>query len=382
VDTLARFHLDDDEVVRFSSSVGAVERLERVAHWREGEVERRLAPFVDQLLGAIDTLDLSILDADADEAAFGVGKPDEQVRQGSRADTRSLALQPLPLGRSSKPFHPIVVRKESELLKGELLKACHGGMLSRTLKTLDLRDRSDMMTTFATFVDATDLKQWADRRTAQETLPELVGRLVHATAPSASRISFRAGEGVQLGGWDGLVTAHAATAFVPAGESGWSLGVEKPVLGKARSDFEARRDGGGMLTPETSTFVFVTPRRFRDKDTWAADATRDTPWRLVKAYDADDLASWLEQSPAVHAWISAELGKLPRGIRSLDDVWAAWAQGTLPPFPPGLAIAGRDAEAEEVAAWLTGQPAAHAIRADTVDEGPRVPRVGRAATAR
>lgn len=224
------------------------------------------------------------------------------------------------------------------------------------------------MTKFAAFVNATDLKQWAERRTAQETLPELVRRLVHATAPSASRISFRAGEGVQLGGWDGLVTAHAATAFVPAGESGWELGVEKTVLGKARSDLEARRDGGGILTPGTSTFVFVTPRRFRDKDTWAADATRDTPWRLVRAYDADDLATWLEQSPAVHAWISAELGKLPRGVRSLDDAWAAWSRGTLPPFPPGLAIAGRDAEAEEVAAWLSGQPAAHAIRADTVDE--------------
>ena len=224
------------------------------------------------------------------------------------------------------------------------------------------------MTTFAAFVDATDLKQWAERRTAQETLPELVRRLVHATAPSASRISFRAGEGVQLGGWDGLVTVDTATPFVPAGESGWELGVEKPVLGKARSDLEARRDGGGMLTPDTATFVFVTPRRFRDKHTWAADATRDTPWRLVRAYDADDLATWLEQSPAVHAWVSAELGKLPRGVRSLDDAWSAWSQGTLPPFPPGLVIAGRDAEAEVVAGWLSGQPASHAIRADTADE--------------
>lgn len=224
------------------------------------------------------------------------------------------------------------------------------------------------MTVFAAFVDATDLKQWAERRTAQETLPEVVRRLVHATAPSATRITFRAGEGVQLGGWDGLVSAATATPFVPAGESGWELGVEKKVLGKANSDLETRRDGGGVLRPDASAFLFVTPRRFRDKVSWAADATRNSPWRDVRAYDADDLATWLEQAPAVHAWVSAELGKLPRGVRSLDDAWSAWSQGTLPPFPPGLVLAGRDAEAEEVAAWFSGQPASHAIRADTVDE--------------
>lgn len=224
------------------------------------------------------------------------------------------------------------------------------------------------MTVFAAFVDATDLKQWAERRTAQETLPEVVRRLVHATVPSATRITFRAGEGVQLGGWDGLVSAAKATPFVPAGESGWELGVEKPVLGKANSDLAARHDGGGVLRPDASTFVFVTPRRFRDKVSWAADATRNSPWRDVRAYDADDIATWLEQAPAVHAWVSAELGKLPRGVRSLDDAWSAWSQGTLPNFAPGLVVAGRDAEADEVADWFSGQPAAHAIRADTVDE--------------
>jgi len=50
-----------------------------VAHGRDGEVERRLAPFVDQLVGTIDALDTSVLDPDADEAALGVGKADEQV---------------------------------------------------------------------------------------------------------------------------------------------------------------------------------------------------------------------------------------------------------------------------------------------------------------
>lgn len=127
---------------------------------------------------------------------------------------------------------------------------------------------------------------------------------------------------MHLGGWDGLVTAQNATPFVPAGDSGREPGVDKGVRGKADDDFEAHRNGGGVIDPAMSTFTFVTPRRFRDKVKWAADAKRDSNWNDVRAFDADDLATWLEQAPAVHAWVSAEIGKLPRGVRSLDEAWS------------------------------------------------------------
>jgi hypothetical protein len=220
---------------------------------------------------------------------------------------------------------------------------------------------------FTAFVDATDLKQWADRRAAQGLLPELVRRLVHASAPTATRIEFRSGEGVQIGGWDGRVDALAATPFVPAGQSGWELGVEKPVLGKANADFDSRVDGG-ELDPTASSFRFVTPRRFRDKTKWARAALDRSNWADVRAYDADDLATWLEGAPSVHAWLSAELGKLPSGVRSLDDLWIAWRNATNPPFAPELVQAGRDAEATEVASWFAGPPRVNAIGADTVEE--------------
>jgi hypothetical protein len=220
---------------------------------------------------------------------------------------------------------------------------------------------------FAAFVDATDLKQWADRRASQELLPELVRRLVHASAPTATRIEFRSREGVHIGGWDGRVDALSTTVFVPAGQSGWELGVEKPVLGKANSDFDTRVDGG-ELDPTVSSFRFVTPRRFRDKTKWALAALERSTWADVRAYDADDLATWLDGAPSVHAWISAELGKLPSGVRSLDDLWIAWRNATNPPFSPELVKAGRDAEAVEVASWFAGPPRVNAIGADTVEE--------------
>ena len=66
------------------------------------------------------------------------------------------------------------------------------------------------------FADATDLEQWADRRDAQAFLPQLVRRLILATVNRVTRIEFRAGEGVQFPGWDGLVVTDKGNPFVPA----------------------------------------------------------------------------------------------------------------------------------------------------------------------
>ena len=68
------------------------------------------------------------------------------------------------------------------------------------------------------WIDGTALVQWADRRDSQALLPALVRQLVHATVPTAHRVEFRAGEGVQLPGWDGYVEAPTGTAQVPEGD--------------------------------------------------------------------------------------------------------------------------------------------------------------------
>jgi hypothetical protein len=74
-------------------------------------------------------------------------------------------------------------------------------------------------------IGALDIESWAQRRDAQAMLPELVRRLVLATTPHATRVSFRSDEGVQLGGWDGVVVSTEATPFVPDGVSAWELTV-------------------------------------------------------------------------------------------------------------------------------------------------------------
>src|SRR5437588_12989515 len=93
-----------------------------------------------------------------------------------------------------------------------------------------------------TFVDGSDLNEWAKRREAQAVLPQLVRRLVHGTLPppGLTRVGFPAGEGVQLGGWDGIVVAEGGNAYVPNGVSAWELRTDRDITPKADKDYTKR----------------------------------------------------------------------------------------------------------------------------------------------
>jgi len=56
-----------------------------------------------------------------------------------------------------------------------------------------------------TLVDARDFERWANSRRAQEQLPGLIRRLIHATTSTATPIGLPAGDAVQQGGYDGIV---------------------------------------------------------------------------------------------------------------------------------------------------------------------------------
>jgi hypothetical protein len=220
----------------------------------------------------------------------------------------------------------------------------------------------------ATLVDATDLPLWATRRDAQATLPQLLRRLVLAAEARVECIGFRAGEGVQLEGWDGLVEAGPGSAFVPDGVSGWEMGTNRAVKDKADDDYATRSADTLGLDPGRTTFVFVTPRRWRNKAAWAMGKQREGRWKDVRAYDADDLATWLEQTPAVHIWFSMVVGKRPAGVQDLSWYWAGWAGATQPRLSPELVIAGRKSAVDEIQQWLGGQPSALGVQGATRDE--------------
>jgi hypothetical protein len=218
-------------------------------------------------------------------------------------------------------------------------------------------------------VKAADLNQWANRKDAEAVLPRIVRRLIHATVQRIERIGFPADEGVQLGGWDGVVSVKEGNEYVPNGFSVWELGKNKEVKGKADVDYGKRcKDPRGVIPSET-TFVFVTPRSWGGKEDWVKAKQTEGVWRDVRAYDAHDLEEWLEQAPSVHIWLSNLLGKYPDGATDLSNFWMDWSEATNPCITPDLVISGRMLATEGIYSWLHEPALSLALQADSEEEG-------------
>jgi hypothetical protein len=200
-------------------------------------------------------------------------------------------------------------------------------------------------------VAALDLDQWSEDLAAQTTLPMLVRRLILATA-TVTEITMRAREGALLAGWDGIVRSDSADAHVPRGVSGWELGTGKDPRRKAQSDFRSRTKDPLGLDAATTVFVAVTSRYWHDRDKWRDARRQQGLWADVRAYDADDLMTWLERAPSVHYWISEQLGREPRDVRTPDAWWERWVSQTRVVLPRSFLLAGRDGVVSEVRAAL------------------------------
>ena len=217
-------------------------------------------------------------------------------------------------------------------------------------------------------VSADDIVAWASSATAAVTLPKLVRRLLFATAPLRS-IVMRADAGIHFPGWDGVVESTRDTAFCPAGTSYWELSVDAEVKSKLERDFQKRIERG--TADAATTYVAVTARRFSGKAKWVQDKQRQGAFADVAVLDADDLATWLEQTPPVARWFASTLDRPAAGADDLDTFLDLWERRTDPPLRSALALAGRErAEtAARVRSWLTAPGARpFAVRGDTREE--------------
>jgi Phage integrase family len=219
-------------------------------------------------------------------------------------------------------------------------------------------------------LDATVLDGWSTRREAQEILPKLIRLLVHGDVESRrlQLVTFRSGEGVQLGGWDGLVNADQAGQFVPSGMSAWELGTGADVSAKATADFETRTADPRVVSVKATTFVFVTSRRWRDKHLWAMQMAARSAWAGIRAYDADDLELWLELVPAAAAWFATVVGTRRVGVSSLAEAWPAFASATDPPLSRRLILDDREEVIGRLTHWLDEPPSILELEGESVQE--------------
>jgi hypothetical protein len=204
-------------------------------------------------------------------------------------------------------------------------------------------------------VNSTDLVQAAERIAFRQLLPILVRRLIRATNNGITALEMRGDEGIAAPGFDGTVHSTEAHIYVPLGDSVWEMGANEDPRKKANEDYNARIGTSSPLNASerlAKAFVFVTPRRWSRKTTWVAEKQRLRQWRDVRAFDADDLHTWLEQAPGVHYWLSQELGKVTEGVQSIDVFFKEWSAATNPPITPDLIATGPRALIQDVQEWI------------------------------
>ncbi|WP_232496199.1 hypothetical protein [Novosphingobium kaempferiae] len=218
--------------------------------------------------------------------------------------------------------------------------------------------------------DATTIAQWAERRTGgQSDLPQLISDLILSCYGPAAHIHMPSGDSVQYGGYDGRCTVNHAIGIVPAGTSVWEFGSQRTrIRQKAQGDYDKRTNEPGAVNRADTTFVFVTPHRWSDKDKWAKEQQKKGDWAGVVALDVNDLVHWLETTPDVGLRWADRLGRRPKGLRELRTVFEEWSRVTRPRLPANLLLIGRDNEAVETLRWLRGPASVYPVQAEAADE--------------
>ncbi len=205
-------------------------------------------------------------------------------------------------------------------------------------------------------IEARQIAAWSEQIRARTELPALIRRLVHSSGTNLAKVDFPAFDNAQRHGWDGYVSTDTATPWIPRGESGWEFGCNQHAAQKAEEDYRARITSVPPEERKKITFVFVTPKNWTDKEQWARDKRQNGEWKDVRAYDANDLEQWLEQSVTTQAWFAEKLGNGAAGTATLEECWKRWAEVTDPPLSKILFRASIEAQKEKLRDWLSQPP--------------------------
>ena len=202
-------------------------------------------------------------------------------------------------------------------------------------------------------IKAHQIHEWADKgEEARSRLPVLVRKLIRSTGGELRHMDFPGlGEG-QRPGWDGWLEADSATPWIPEGKSGWELSTAQDPGGKASKDLRARSVAKEEVRAET-TFVFVTSRTWPQKRNWEEARKAEGRWKNVRALDASDLETWLEESVEGQVWMAEQLG-LPslNDCMTLDRAWQRWAEGSEPAMTDRFFFPAVAEHRASVVAWL------------------------------
>lgn len=180
-------------------------------------------------------------------------------------------------------------------------------------------------------VTASNIIHWVENnnKEAQTQLPRLIRRLC-AACGKAKALAFPAGDSTFVPGIDGYFSTDLGNTWVPQGDSYWEFGCDQKPQSKATGDYKKRVKKIAPSARASATFVFITPRRWLKKAEWAETRRKTGEWKDVRAYDADDLEQWLENTPAVALQFAAELGLQEHGLEDFARYWECWCNQSAP----------------------------------------------------
>lgn len=219
-------------------------------------------------------------------------------------------------------------------------------------------------------IKARQIAAWADKNiNARSEFAALLRILVHSTAGDLKTVDFPAYDNAERHGWDGKVESSTATPWIPAGTSAWEFGCNEDPQAKANKDFAARVKSVPDDERRDTHFVFVTPRNWPEKTVWVKKKTELGKWKSVRAYDADDLEQWSEQSIPGQIWLAEKIGLPVTGYRTLGTCWRDWSQASEPPLPTQMFDAAIESFKETFGQWLSAPPSRpFIVAADSVEE--------------
>ncbi|MEM9046527.1 MAG: hypothetical protein AAGC81_17735, partial [Pseudomonadota bacterium] len=217
-------------------------------------------------------------------------------------------------------------------------------------------------------VTDTSIRQWADRHDCRDQLPVLVRRLIRETTPELRSMRFPGNDAVDLHGLDGDTEAEVASTWVPEGRTVWEMGCNQNPSAKANGDYTKRTDETPQEVMQSSSFAFVTPRRWNDKQEWIDARLTEGKWKDVRVFDSVDLETWLENAPATARWLGERLGIMHPGLLTPEEWWLSWSSASTPPIIPELVSTRRQNEPSELLRKLRANEAVVTVLADDSQE--------------
>lgn len=221
-------------------------------------------------------------------------------------------------------------------------------------------------------ITSAHIESWSTEIESRSLLPVFVRRLIHSTVDHANivKIDFPGdADTTSSRGYDGILECKQTNGWVPEGISVWELSTSEGVERKANEDYQKRTADPLKINPSTTTYIGVSTRKWNGKNDWKIARRQENIWRDVRFYDADDLAQWMETSPAISLWMGERIGHhiSIRGVSLLENHWPNVCRMVKDGIniSPELFTISRQENVTALISWLRNPPGDFPVKSDS-----------------